>query len=52
MPMLPQDSSSRLSLGILLVRILVGWVLLAEGIQKFSLSSALGTSRFVKIGIA
>ncbi|WP_348269664.1 DoxX family protein [Edaphobacter paludis] len=46
-----QDSSSRLSWGILLVRILVGWVFLSEGIQKFLFPAALGTGRFAKIGI-
>ena len=47
----PQDSSPRLSWGILLVRILVGWVFLSEGIQKFLFPAALGAGRFVKIGI-
>jgi len=51
MPMLPQDSSRRLSWGILLIRILVGWVFLSEGIQKFLFPAALGTGRFAKIGI-
>jgi len=40
--MSPQDSSHRLSFGILLVRILVGRVFLSEGIQKFLFPSALG----------
>jgi len=51
MPMVSQDSSRRLSWGILLVRILAGWVFLSEGIQKFLFPAALGTGRFVKIGI-
>jgi uncharacterized membrane protein YphA (DoxX/SURF4 family) len=51
MPLVPQDSSRRISWGILLVRILVGWVFLSEGIQKFLFPAALGTGRFVKIGI-
>lgn len=51
MPMSPQVSQRRLSLGILLVRILVGWVFLSEGIQKFLFSAALGAGRFTKIGI-
>jgi putative oxidoreductase len=34
-----------------LVRIVVGWVFLAEGIQKFLLPDALGTGRFAQIGI-
>lgn len=35
----------------LLLRILVGWVFLTEGIQKFLFSAALGVGRFTKIGI-
>ncbi|WP_216850090.1 DoxX family protein [Granulicella sp. L46] len=51
MPMVLQDSSRRLSWGILLIRILVGWVFLSEGIQKFLFPAALGTGRFAKLGI-
>ena len=36
---------------ILLIRILVGWVFLSEGIQKFLFPESLGVGRFVKIGI-
>jgi uncharacterized membrane protein YphA (DoxX/SURF4 family) len=36
---------------IVLIRILVGWVFLSEGIQKFLFPAALGAGRFVKIGI-
>lgn len=36
---------------ILLVRILVGWVFVSEGLQKFLFPAALGVGRFVKIGI-
>jgi len=36
----------------ILVRILVGWVFLSEGIQKFLFPAALGAGRFAKIGIA
>jgi uncharacterized membrane protein YphA (DoxX/SURF4 family) len=36
---------------IVLIRILVGWVFLSEGIQKFLFPAALGVGRFVKIGI-
>jgi uncharacterized membrane protein YphA (DoxX/SURF4 family) len=50
-PMSPQDSQCRLSSGILLVRILVGWVFLSEGIQKLLFPAALGAGRFLKIGI-
>jgi putative oxidoreductase len=35
----------------LLLRTLVGWVFLTEGIQKFLFPAALGVGRFVKIGI-
>jgi putative oxidoreductase len=35
----------------LLLRILVGWVFLTEGIQKFLFPAALGVGRFTKIGI-
>lgn len=35
----------------LLIRLMVGWVFLSEGIQKFLSPDALGVGRFVKIGI-
>ncbi len=35
----------------ILVRLLVGWVFLSEGIQKFLFPAALGVGRFAKIGI-
>lgn len=35
----------------ILVRLLVGWVFLSEGIQKFLFPAALGVGRFMKIGI-
>lgn len=38
-------------IGLLLLRILVGWVFLSEGIQKFLYPAALGVGRFTKIGI-
>jgi putative oxidoreductase len=44
-------SQHRASWGILLVRILVGWVFLSEGIQKFLFPASLGAGRFTKIGI-
>jgi putative oxidoreductase len=34
-----------------LIRLLVGWVFLSEGIQKFLFPAALGVGRFMKIGI-
>ena len=36
---------------IFLIRVLVGWVFLSEGIQKFLFPQALGPGRFAKIGI-
>ncbi len=36
---------------ILLIRIIVGWVFLSEGIQKFLFNESLGVGRFIKIGI-
>ncbi len=37
--------------GLLLLRVLVGWVFLSEGIQKFLYPAALGAGRFARIGI-
>jgi hypothetical protein len=34
-----------------LVRLLIGWVFLSEGIQKFLFPETLGVGRFKKIGI-
>jgi putative oxidoreductase len=34
-----------------LIRVMVGWVFLSEGIQKFLFPVALGVGRFAKIGI-
>ena len=36
---------------VFLVRVMVGWVFLSEGIQKFLYPAALGMGRFEKIGI-
>jgi putative oxidoreductase len=44
-------SDFRAGLGLLLVRLMVGWVFLSEGIQKFLYPVALGVGRFHKIGI-
>ena len=35
----------------ILIRLMVGWVFLSEGIQKFLFPGALGVGRFTKIGI-
>ncbi|HXN34493.1 MAG TPA: DoxX family protein [Polyangiaceae bacterium] len=36
---------------VILVRFLVGWVFLSEGVQKFLYPDALGAGRFLRIGI-
>ena len=43
--------SARATKAVLLIRILVGWIFLSEGIQKFLFPEALGVGRFLKIGI-
>lgn len=43
--------AARVSKALLLIRILVGWVFLSEGIQKFLFPAQLGVGRFEKIGI-
>jgi putative oxidoreductase len=43
--------ANRTAKAVLLIRILVGWVFLSEGIQKFLFPDTLGVGRFVKIGI-
>src|SRR6266699_6684900 len=43
--------ADRTGKALLLIRILVGWVFLSEGIQKFLFPDSLGVGRFVKIGI-
>jgi uncharacterized membrane protein YphA (DoxX/SURF4 family) len=45
------DSGKRTAWGVLLLRFLVGGVFLSEGLQKVPFPAALGTGRFVKIGI-
>ena len=45
------DAPNRTAWGLLFLRVLVGWVFLSEGIQKFLFPSALGVGRFAKIGI-
>jgi uncharacterized membrane protein YphA (DoxX/SURF4 family) len=44
-------TDQRTAWGLLLLRLLVGWVFLSEGIQKFLFPTALGAGRFAKIGI-
>ncbi len=36
---------------VILIRILVGWVFISEGIQKLLFPAALGWGRFAKIGL-
>src|ERR1700687_4756484 len=43
--------AGRTAKAISLIRVLVGWVFLSEGMQKFLFPDALGVGRFVKIGI-
>ena len=43
--------ASRTAKALLLIRILVGWVFVSEGIQKFLFPAQLGVGRFEKIGI-
>jgi putative oxidoreductase len=45
------DNLERKPLAYLLVRMIVGFVFLSEGIQKFLFSDSLGVGRFIKIGI-
>src|SRR5271165_6356923 len=45
------DWAARTAKALLLVRILVGWVFVSEGIQKFLFPAQLGVGRFQKIGI-
>lgn len=52
--MMPRDTTTqmdRYQAAIVLVRVLVGWVFLSEGVQKFLYPAALGVGRFAKIGI-
>ncbi len=42
---------SRIANAIILIRILVGWVFVSEGVQKFLFPAQLGVGRFEKIGI-
>jgi uncharacterized membrane protein YphA (DoxX/SURF4 family) len=45
------DNLGKKPLAYLLVRMIVGFVFLSEGIQKFLFSDSLGIGRFIKIGI-
>src|SRR5271169_7066247 len=43
--------TARTAKALLLIRILVAWVFVSEGIQKFLFPAQLGVGRFEKIGI-
>src|ERR1017187_2966812 len=43
--------TARTAKALLLIRVLVGWVFVSEGIQKFVFPAQLGVGRFEKIGI-
>ena len=45
------DESTIHARSVFLIRILVGWVFISEGIQKFLFTDALGAGRFAHIGI-
>ncbi len=49
--MAASGGNMRNSLGLLLLRVMVGWIFLSEGIQKFLYPAALGAGRFHRIGI-
>jgi len=44
-------SQSKLNLAIILIRMMLAFVFISEGIQKFLFPDALGVGRFIKIGI-
>jgi putative oxidoreductase len=46
-----QVVGSKASSATVLIRVMVGWVFLSEGIQKFLFPATLGVGRFTKIGI-
>lgn len=46
-----KGGGDRAGRAIILIRILVGWVFLSEGIQKFMFPDTLGAGRFHKLGI-
>ena len=47
----PQLLGSKAPSATVLIRVMVGWVFLSEGTQKFLFPAALGVGRFTKIGI-
>jgi putative oxidoreductase len=51
MNLIRRINETRAPASVLLIRVMVGGVFLAEGIQKFLYPDDLGTGRFIKIGI-
>jgi uncharacterized membrane protein YphA (DoxX/SURF4 family) len=51
MKLLDRMTQSSAPSATVLIRVVVGWIFLSEGIQKFLFPEALGVGRFVKIGI-
>lgn len=49
--MLTKYLQSNAPVAVILIRLMVGAVFLAEGIQKFLFPDALGVGRFIKIGL-
>ena len=47
----PRILASSAPSATILIRLMVGWVFMSEGIQKFLFPDALGVGRFTKIGI-
>ena len=47
----PSGGNARGSFGLFLLRVMVGWVFLSEGIQKFLYPAVRGVGRFHAIGI-
>jgi uncharacterized membrane protein YphA (DoxX/SURF4 family) len=43
--------SRRAARAVVLIRVLVGWVFVSEGLQKFLFPAQLGVGRFAKIGL-
>ena len=44
-------NNNKINISILLIRLVVGFVFLSEGIQKFLFQDALGIGRFTRIGL-
>lgn len=47
----PSSQYAEAPASVILIRLMVGWVFMSEGIQKFLFPAALGAGRFAKIGI-